>query len=64
MFKKLVFPKTKAGYRFWGRFPELSINFEEILSRTLWNFEEQSKVSEPSVIIINYCVIIHAYYIV
>jgi hypothetical protein len=61
IFKTLVFPKTKAGERFWGRVPKLSINFEEVLSRARGNFEEQSKVSEPSVIIINYFVIIHAY---
>jgi len=64
IFKKLVFPKAKVGERFWGRMPKLSTKFEEIFSRARRNFEEQSKVSEPSVIIINYRVIIHAYFIV
>ena len=27
IFKKLVFPKTRAGESFWGRMPKLSINF-------------------------------------
>jgi hypothetical protein len=40
----------------------LSINFEEILSRAHGNFEEQNKVLEPSIININYCIIINAYY--
>jgi hypothetical protein len=42
--------------------PNLSINLEEILSRPHWNFEEQSRVLKPSIIIINYCFIINAYY--
>jgi len=46
---------------------KMSINFEEIISRIHGNFEEQNKVSEPSIIIINYCItiiiIIIAYYI-
>ena len=59
-----MFPKTKVRECFCGRIPKLSINFEEILSRTLGNFKEQNKVSELSIIIINYCVIIIiAYYI-
>jgi len=42
---------------------ELSTNFEEILSSPYGNFEEQNKVLGPSIIIINYCVIIiNAYY--
>ena len=40
--------------------PKLSINFDEILSRTHGNFEEQNKVLEPSITI--YCIIINAYY--
>ena len=36
----------------------LFISFEGILSRTYETFEEQNKVSEPSIIIINYCIII------
>jgi len=45
--------------------PKLSVNFEEILSRAhgFFFFEEQNKVLEASMIIINYCVIItNAYY--
>jgi hypothetical protein len=38
--------------------PKLSINFEEILSHAHGNFEEQNRVLELSVIIINYCIII------
>jgi len=40
--------------------PKMSINFEEIISRINGNFEEQNMVLEPS--IINYCIIIIAYY--
>jgi len=42
--------------------PKLSIYFEEIFSCALGNFEEQNKVLEPSIIIINCCIIINAYY--
>jgi len=42
--------------------PRLSINFEELLSRVHGDFVEKNKVFEPSVIIINYCIIINAYY--
>jgi hypothetical protein len=35
-----------------------SINFEEIHLRARGNFEEQIKVLEPSIIIINFCIII------
>ena len=38
------------------------MNFEEILSLARGTFEEKNKVFEPSVIIINYCIIINAYY--
>ena len=41
---------------------KLSINFEEKLSRTHGNFEVQNKVLELSIIIINYCIIMNAYY--
>jgi acyl-[acyl carrier protein]--UDP-N-acetylglucosamine O-acyltransferase len=44
-----------------GRVPNLSINLEEVLSRAYWNFEEQNKVLEPSITIINYCIIINEY---
>ena len=39
--------------------PKFSINFEEILSRSNGNFEEQNKVLESStIIVIKYCIII------
>ena len=45
--------------------PKLSINFEEILSRVNGNCEEQNKVLESSVIIINYGIfIINAHYFI
>ena len=37
---------------------KLSLNFEKILSRTDGNFENQNKVSESSIIIIIYGIII------
>jgi len=40
----------------------MSINFKEILSCAHGNLEEQNKVLEPSLIIINCCIIINAYY--
>jgi hypothetical protein len=40
----------------------LSIYFEEILSGAHENFEEQNKVLESSIIIINYCIIINVNY--
>ena len=42
--------------------PKFSIHFAEILSRVHGNFEERNKVLEPSIIIINYCIIINAQY--
>jgi len=36
----------------------LPTNFEEIISNTKENFEEQNAFLEPAMIIINYCVII------
>jgi len=45
-----------------GRVPKLFINFEEILSRAHGNSEVHNKVWEPSIIIINYCIIINAHY--
>jgi hypothetical protein len=44
--------------------PKWSINFEEPTLCAHGNFEQQNKVSESSVIIINYCIIIiiNAYY--
>jgi len=43
---------------FCGRVPKLSINLGEILSPVHGNFEEQNKVLESSMVIINYCTII------
>jgi len=42
---------------------KLSISFEKILSRAHGNFEAQNKVLELSIIIINYSIIVNAYYI-
>ena len=68
----MLFAKRQLAYKpglanhFWGRVTKLSINFEEILSRAHDNFEEQNKVLEPYIIIINYLIIkyciINAYY--
>ena len=41
-----------------GRVPKLPINFEEICPCAHWNFEEKSKVLEPSIIFINSSIII------
>ena len=38
--------------------PHVSINSGQFLSRAHGNFEGQNKVSESSIIIINYCIII------
>jgi hypothetical protein len=51
---------SKAGEPFRGRVPKLFINFKEILSHAHQNFEEQYKVLEPFIIIINYWIIIDA----
>ena len=55
---------VNQGWRtfFWGRVPKLSIDLEEIFSRAHGKFEEQNKVLESSIIIINYYVIINKYY--
>jgi len=42
--------------------PKLSIDFEKILLLVHGYFKEQNKVLESSRIIINYCIIINAYY--
>jgi len=39
------------------------INFEEILSHVHGNFDEQNKALEPSITIINYCIITNLCYI-
>ena len=41
--------------------PKFSVHFEEILSLARGNLEEQNKVLGPSLIIINYCIIVNAY---
>jgi len=41
---------------------KLSTNFEKNLSLVHGNFEELYKVFESSIIIMNYCIIINAYY--
>jgi hypothetical protein len=53
-----------AGLRepLWPLMPKFSLNFEEIIWRTYGNFEEKSKVFNSSIIIINYFIIIKAYY--
>ena len=49
---------TGLSNLFWERVTKLSMNFKEIISRDYGNIEEQNKVLEPSIIIINYCIII------
>jgi len=50
--KPFEFLMGRAGELSWERVPQLSINFEEILSRDHGNFEEQSKVLEFSIILL------------
>jgi len=54
---------VSQGWRtlFWGCVPKLSIDLEEIFSRAHGKLEEQNKVLEASIIIINYYVIINKY---
>ena len=40
---------SRAGEPFGGRLPNLSINFEEILSLVYKNFIDQNKVFESSI---------------
>jgi hypothetical protein len=42
--------------------PRWSTSFKEILSCAHWNFEEQNKVLESSIIINYFIIIINAYY--
>jgi len=43
----------EQGWRnFWGRVPKLSVNFEEMLSPSHRNFQEQNKVLRSSIIIL------------
>ena len=54
-------PPDRVGI--WWRVPKLSTNLKEILSHVHGKFEEQFKVLESSMTIINYCIIIiNAYY--
>jgi hypothetical protein len=41
--------------------PKLALNFEEILSRAHFCFEEQLKVLDCAINIVNYCFIINVY---
>jgi hypothetical protein len=52
----------RTGKTFRGCMPKLSVNYEEILLLMHGNFKEQNKVLESSIILINYCIIINAYY--
>jgi hypothetical protein len=48
---------------FGRRVAKMATNFEEILSRPHGNFKLKKNVFEPSIVFINYCVIvINAYY--
>ena len=42
--------------------PKFSINIKEILCHANGNFEEQNKVFVMCLIIVNYCIIINAYF--
>jgi len=56
---------SRTGESFWERVPRLSADLKEILSHAYGNFEEQNKVLESSISIINYCIIIiNAYYMI
>jgi len=49
--------RSGLANRFEG-VPELSVDFEEMLSRARGNFEEQNNILEPFTIIINHFIII------
>jgi len=51
--------RLEQGWRtfFEGASPNLLYISKKVLSRALGNFEEQNKVLEPCIIIINYCII-------
>ena len=55
LFEKFLEGKAlDQGWRTsWERLPNLSINFEEILTRAYEKFEEQNKVLESPIIITN-----------
>jgi hypothetical protein len=52
------FVQSRAGVPFRGGVPKLHLNFEEIVWCAHGNFEDQNKVLESSIIIINYRIII------
>jgi hypothetical protein len=57
------FVQSRAGVPFRGLVPKLPLNFEEIVRCAHGNFEDQNKILESSIIIINYrIIIINAYY--
>ena len=49
---------NKDDEALWRRVPELSIHVEKITSRAHEKFEEHNKILEPSIVIINHCIII------
>ena len=52
----VLFVQNGAGESFPGCVPKLSINFEEFLTRAHGNSEDQNKVLDSSIIIVNYCI--------
>ena len=54
--------KFRKNYHCWLRDNAGGRSFEEILSLARGNFEDQNKVLEPSIIIINYLIIINNTY--
>ena len=46
----------------WRTVLRARTHFEEVLSRAYGKFEEQNMDLEPSIVIINYCIILNAYY--
>jgi hypothetical protein len=51
-------PVVHSWRIFWGRMHNLSVNYEENISRANGNFEEQNKFLKSFIIIINDCIII------
>ena len=58
----IIFLQPRGGETFRGRVSKFCVIFEEILSRDHRNVQEQHNILELSIIIINYCIIINAYY--
>ena len=56
------FAWDRAGETFWERLSKIVYKFKKKSFESPWEFEEQTNVLESSIIIINYCVIINAYY--